>query len=153
MSLGEGNVYAHKPVLLEPVLSLLRPAVGGRGCYVDATVGEGGHMEALLAAEAGLEAVGVDQDEEILARAAGRLARFGSRVRLLRMGFGEFFRRYREFVDTKAGGILFDLGISMYHYECSGRGFSLRRDEPLDMRLDRSRGCTAAELLESLDEE
>jgi 16S rRNA (cytosine1402-N4)-methyltransferase len=116
-------------------------------------VGEGGHTEALLEAEEGLQAVGVDQDGEILQRAAQRLSRFGSRVRLFRMGFGEFFRRYRDFVDTTAVGILFDLGISTYHYESSGRGFSLQREEPLDMRLDPSRGRTAGELVESLAEE
>lgn len=146
-------MYAHKPVLLEPVLSFLRPAAGGQGCFVDATVGEGGHTEALLEAEGGLQAVGVDQDGEILRRAAQRLSRFGTRVRLLHMSFGEFFRRYRDFVDTTAVGILFDLGISTYHYESSGRGFSLQREEPLDMRLDPSRGRTAADLVESLSEE
>jgi 16S rRNA (cytosine1402-N4)-methyltransferase len=146
----EGNVYAHKPVLLEPVLSFLLPIrlpvpvpAGGREiCFVDATVGEGGHTE-----------VGVDRDGEILRRAEERLERFGRRVRLFHMGFSEFFRRYGELVDIRPGSILFDLGISMYHYESSGRGFSLQREEPLDMRLDPSRGPTAGELIETLEEE
>jgi len=146
-------VYTHKPVLLEPVLSFLRPAAGSHPCFIDATVGEGGHTEAVLEAEPGVRAVGVDRDEEILERAARRLERFGPRVHLVCMGYGEFFRRYEELVDEKAGGILFDLGISTYHFQASGRGFSLQREEPLDMRLDRSRGRTAGELIESLEEE
>jgi 16S rRNA (cytosine1402-N4)-methyltransferase len=153
MRFREGNVYTHKPVLLEPVLSFLVPVPVPGTCFVDATVGEGGHTEALLEADSGLRAVGVDRDEEILRRAGERLERFGGRVRLFCMGFSAFFRRYGELVDMRPGSILFDLGISMYHYESSERGFSLQREEPLDMRLDRSRGPTAGELIESLEEE
>lgn len=120
---------------------------------VDATVGEGGHTEAALEACPGLLAVGVDRDGEILQRAAERLRRFGDRVRLFCMGFDEFFRRYEEFVDVRPNGILFDLGISMFHYESSGRGFSFQREEPLDMRLERGGGPSAGELIETLEEE
>jgi 16S rRNA (cytosine1402-N4)-methyltransferase len=136
----------HEPVLREPVLELLAPA-GGAGLLVDGTLGEGGHAEAFLERFPGLRLVGVDKDREILERAEIRLARFGARVRLEHRGFAEFFERYDELAEGVPERILLDLGVSMFHFEASGRGFSFQRDEPLDMRLDPGAGQTAAELL------
>jgi 16S rRNA (cytosine1402-N4)-methyltransferase len=98
-----------------------------------------------------LRIAGVDADEEIQRRAKERLSPFGSRICFFKCWAEEFFEDYPAglpFPDT----ILFDLGISLYHYEGSGRGFSFSRDEYLDMRLDTSRGKTAAELIAGLSE-
>lgn len=139
----------HIPVLVSEVLSLLRPRAGGR--YLDATVGPGGHAEAILgAAGPGAVLVGLDRDAEALGHARARLARFGDRV-LLRHA------RYEELAevvgpDAQFDGILFDLGVSSLQFDEPARGFSLTREGPLDMRMDRSRGETAAELLQRLPE-
>lgn len=144
-------MYVHEPVLLEAVLELLAPR-GGEACLVDATLGEGGHAAAFLGRFPELTVVGVEKDGEILRRAEARLAPFGARVRLVHASFADFFDRWEEFSGRRPERILMDLGVSMFHFEESGRGFSFRRDEPLDMRLDASRGRTAAELLQSAEE-
>jgi 16S rRNA (cytosine1402-N4)-methyltransferase len=133
-------------VLLEAVLELLEPPAG-QSLLVDATLGEGGHAEAFLARFRGLTVYGVDKDEEILERARIRLRRFAGRVELFHRSFAEFFEQFGELATRRPDRILLDLGVSMFHFQASGRGFSFRLDEPLDMRLDRSRGLTAAELL------
>jgi 16S rRNA (cytosine1402-N4)-methyltransferase len=143
------NGYAHVPVLLEAVLELLAPPEG-ESCLVDATVGEGGHAEAFLSRFPLLRVVGVDKDGEILARAEARLASFGDRVRLVRSGFADFFER--ELGALRPQRILMDLGVSMFHFERSGRGFSFRAEEPLDMRLDSAAGGTVAELLQAVEQ-
>jgi 16S rRNA (cytosine1402-N4)-methyltransferase len=143
------NGYAHVPVLLEAVLELLAPPEG-ESCLVDATVGEGGHAEAFLSRFPRLRVVGVDKDGEILARAEARLACFGDRVRLVRSGFADFFER--ELGALRPQRILMDLGVSMFHFERSGRGFSFRAEEPLDMRLDSAAGGTVAELLQAVEQ-
>jgi 16S rRNA (cytosine1402-N4)-methyltransferase len=142
-------VYAHVPVLLQAVLELLAPPEG-EACLVDATLGEGGHAEAFLSRFPRLRVVGVDKDGEILKRAEARLAPFGARVRLVRSGYADFFER--EAGALKPERILMDLGVSMFHFESSGRGFSFRAEEPLDMRLDSGGGRTAAELLREAGE-
>jgi 16S rRNA (cytosine1402-N4)-methyltransferase len=142
-------VYAHVPVLREAVLELLAPPAG-EALLVDATLGEGGHAEAFLSRFPRLRLVGVDKDGEILKRAAARLAPFGARARLVRSGFAEFFER--ELAALRPERILMDLGVSMFHFEESGRGFSFRAEEPLDMRLDSDGGRTVAELLRDVEE-
>jgi len=142
---------AHLPVLVEEVSFLLRPRRGG--WVVDATVGLGGHAEALLERGAGTaRLLGIDADPEPLARARDRLGRFGARV-VLRQGN---FRRLRDLARsagvTEAETVLLDLGISSYQLEASGRGFSFQTEEPLDMRIDPSAGPTASELLERMSE-
>jgi 16S rRNA (cytosine1402-N4)-methyltransferase len=147
-------LYAHEPVLLEAVLELLAPSAGEAqttpqldACLVDATLGEGGHAAAFLERFPGLTLVGVEKDGEILKRAEERLAPYGSRVSLFHSGFADFFERWGELGRRAPERILMDLGVSMFHFEESGRGFSFRRDEPLDMRLDPRGGATAAQLL------
>ena len=143
-------MYVHVPVLLEAVLELLAPPEG-EACLVDATLGEGGHAEAFLSRFPRLRLVGVDKDAEILGKAAARLAPFGARVRLVRSGFADFFER--ELGPLRPERILMDLGVSMFHFEESGRGFSFRTEEPLDMRLDAGAGRTVAELLQATQEQ
>jgi 16S rRNA (cytosine1402-N4)-methyltransferase len=142
-------VYVHVPVLLEAVLELLAPPAG-EACLVDATLGEGGHTEAFLSRFPRLRVVGVDKDAEILRKAEARLASFAGRVRLVQSGFADFFER--GLGELRPERILMDLGVSMFHFEQSGRGFSFRSDEPLDMRLDSGEGRTAAELLQEAEE-
>jgi len=148
----EGIVYVHTPVLLEPVLRLLEPE-SEEPLLIDATLGEGGHAEAFLSRFPSLSLYGVEKDEEILRVARQRLARFGERVQLFQTCFGEFFAEYEGLGRRRPDRILFDLGISMFHFEKSGRGFSFARNEPLDMRIDGRGGRTAADILNESSQE
>ena len=137
-------MIGHAPVLRAEVLALLQPRPGGR--YLDATVGLGGHAEAILqASEPTGTLLGIDRDGEALILAAERLAPFGPRVRL-RQGRNEAMA---ELVSAEEGfdGILFDLGASSLHLDSAARGFSFGREGPLDMRMDQSGGDTAADLV------
>jgi 16S rRNA (cytosine1402-N4)-methyltransferase len=137
-------------VLLEEVLEALgaRGEVGYRA--LDCTVGAGGHAVGLLERSSpDGRLVGLDADPDALELARARLAPFGDRVRLLQRNFGELAELALEPMD----GVVFDLGLSSMQLESSGRGFSFRLDEPLDMRFDAdSDAPTAAELLNSLPE-
>ena len=121
---------------------------------IDGTVGMGGHAEALLASSApDVLLLGLDVDPEALARAGARLAPFGGRVRLAHESFRNLARAAAAHGITRARAILLDLGVSSYQLEESARGFSfLRAAEPLDMRLDPTRGETAATLVNRLPE-
>jgi 16S rRNA (cytosine1402-N4)-methyltransferase len=139
----------HEPVMVEEVVAHLRPAAGG--LYVDCTVGAGGHAQALL--EAGASSLlGLDRDPAALELAARRLAPWGDRVELVHADYRDvgavLDARGIEAVD----GALADLGVSSMQLEGEGRGFSFRRDEPLDMRMDRTQGPTAADLLRDVAE-
>jgi 16S rRNA (cytosine1402-N4)-methyltransferase len=130
---------------------VLRPR--GEGWVIDGTVGMGGHAEALLeTSPAGVRVLGLDLDPEALARARARLARFGDRVRLVQASFRDLGATARGHRVDRARGVLLDLGVSSYQLEESGRGFAFQHDEPLDMRLDPTRGATAADLLNRLPE-
>lgn len=142
-------MIGHAPVLRAEVLALLQPRPGGR--YLDATVGLGGHAEAILqATEPTGTLLGIDRDGEALALAAERLAPFGPRV-TLRQGRHE---AVAELVGAEEGfdGILFDLGASSLQLDSAARGFSFSREGPLDMRMDQSGGDTAADLVNRLSE-
>jgi 16S rRNA (cytosine1402-N4)-methyltransferase len=120
---------------------------------IDATVGMGGHAEALLAtAPAGVRLLALDADPDALASAAGRLARFGDRARLVHANFRELDVVARAQGVEQARGVLLDLGVSSAQLERSGRGFSFQIDEPLDMRLDPGIAQTAEALLNRLPE-
>ncbi|MBI4610405.1 MAG: 16S rRNA (cytosine(1402)-N(4))-methyltransferase RsmH [Candidatus Rokubacteria bacterium] len=140
----------HLPVLVEEVSFLLRPRYGG--WVVDATVGTGGHAMALLEQNDAARLLGIDRDAGALARARTRLARFGVRVVLRHGNFRDLGALARSAGVTEAETVLLDLGVSTYQLEASGRGFSFRTDEPLDMRMDPSEGSTAAQLLQRLSE-
>jgi 16S rRNA (cytosine1402-N4)-methyltransferase len=139
----------HIPVLVDEVLQLLTPERGG--IFVDCTVGLGGHARALLAAGAE-RLIGIDRDDAALAHARAALVEFADRVELVHADYRELPRVLDERSVAEVNGILADLGVSSMQLESEGRGFSFRRDEPLDMRMDRSRGETAAELLARVDE-
>lgn len=144
----------HTPVLLDECLSLLSPDVSSRKevLMCDSTTGEGGHTEAFLDRFERLRAVCVDADAFMLGRAKERLACFGGRVSFRHVWFDDFYREYPGDLD-RPDVILFDLGISTCHYEMAGRGFSFRKDEALDMRLDESAGESASDIVNGMREE
>ncbi len=136
----------HQPVLYEETLQVLAPRPGGR--YIDCTVNGGGHAAGLLERSApDGQLLGLDADPTVLAVARERLAGFGERVRLVHANFRDLAACARREGFEAVDGILFDLGLSSYALEASGRGFSFQRDETLDMRFDPTQGQTAAELL------
>jgi 16S rRNA (cytosine1402-N4)-methyltransferase len=138
-------------VLVDEVAFVLRPR--GEGWVIDATVGMGGHAEAILSTtEASVSLLGLDVDPDALARAAARLAPFGERVALARSSFRDLEQAATAHGIAQARSILLDLGLSSWQLEESGRGFSFQGDEPLDMRLDPSRVETAASLVNRLPE-
>lgn len=141
--------FIHEPVLLEEVLSALRPASGG--LYVDGTVGGGGHSEAILEAcspEGRL--VAFDRDDWALNAAASRLARFGDRMELHHEAFAGLAKRLAK---RRCDGVLLDLGVSSPQLDEAERGFSFQADGPLDMRMDRRQSVTAAQLVNELESE
>jgi 16S rRNA (cytosine1402-N4)-methyltransferase len=136
---------------VDEVAFLLRPRAGG--WVIDGTVGMGGHAEAMLAGSgADVRLLGLDADPEALRQAGERLARFGARARLVHASFAELATVAAEQGIADAQAVLLDLGVSSWQLEASGRGFSFQGDEPLDMRLDPTRGETAAALLNRLAE-
>ncbi len=138
-------------MLADEVAFLLRPR--GEGWVIDATVGMGGHAEAILSASAAsVSLLGLDVDPEALARAGARLASFGDRVRLVRSSFRDLAQAADAHGIDSTRSILLDLGVSSWQFEQSGRGFSFQGDEPLDMRLDPRAGETAAALVNRLPE-
>jgi 16S rRNA (cytosine1402-N4)-methyltransferase len=140
----------HEPVLVAETLALLDPSRGG--LFVDCTVGLGGHSRALL--EAGADRVlGLDRDPDALQLAAAALAPFADRLELVHADY----RDLEQILDARRidgiSGALADLGVSSLQLDSEGRGFSFQRDEPLDMRMDRSRGSTVADRLADVEEE
>jgi 16S rRNA (cytosine1402-N4)-methyltransferase len=145
----------HTPVLLAECLEWLSPLgepFEKDAFMIDSTLGEGGHSFNFLTKYPTLHILGVDADAQIQARARERLAPFGERMQFYNGWFNDFYRNYPE-GERKPDLILFDLGISVFHYEKSGRGFSFRHDEELDMRLDPSAGESAADLVNTMGEE
>ena len=141
---------AHEPVMVPQVLELLAPSRGG--LFVDCTVGLGGHSRALL--EAGASRVlGLDRDPAALAAAREALAAFADRIELIHADYRDLDRVLDERGIARVAGALADLGVSSMQLDAEGRGFSFRRDEPLDMRMDQSRGPTAAEMIRDAGEE
>jgi 16S rRNA (cytosine1402-N4)-methyltransferase len=136
---------------VDEVAFLLRPRAGG--WVIDGTVGMGGHAEAVLAGSgADVRLLGLDADPEALRQAGQRLARFGARARLVHASFADLATVAAAEGIADAQAMLLDLGVSSWQLEASGRGFSFQGDEPLDMRLDPTRGETAAALLNRLAE-
>ncbi len=124
---------AHVPVLVQEVIGYLAPL--REGLVVDCTLGAGGHAAALLEAVPGLRVVGIDRDPQARRLAAERLGRFGDRVRILDGEFAELGSLLRQAGIGKVQGILADLGVSSMQLETAERGFSFRREGPLDMRM------------------
>ena len=139
----------HVPVLLDEVVQLLMPERGG--IFVDCTLGLGGHSRTLLARGAD-HLVGIDRDPAALQLASGALAEFGDRVEIVHADYRELPALLDARGIAQVDGILADLGVSSLQLDAEGRGFSFRRDEPLDMRMDTTQGETAADLLARVDE-
>ncbi len=138
----------HVPVMLERVVELLAPALQDEGAVcVDATLGLGGHTEALLTRCPGARVIGLDRDTEALALARRRLAPFGDRFTGVHAVYDEVAEVLAREAEGTARGILFDLGVSSLQLDEADRGFAYRHDAPLDMRMDQTRGTTAAEVL------
>jgi 16S rRNA (cytosine1402-N4)-methyltransferase len=134
----------HIPVMTAEVLQFLRPEQGG--LFVDCTVGLGGHSRALLEAGAS-RIIGLDRDLDALARARDTLAPWGDRVELVHADYRAIDEVLESRKIARVDGALADLGVSSMQFDAPGRGFSFMRDEPLDMRMDRSSGETAADLV------
>jgi 16S rRNA (cytosine1402-N4)-methyltransferase len=139
----------HVPVLLDEVRTLLQPERGGT--FVDCTVGLAGHARMLLEGGA-TRLIGIDRDTDALALAREALGGFGDRVTLVHADYRELAAVLDACGVGEVAGVLADLGVSSMQLDADGRGFSFRRDEPLDMRMDRTRGETAAELIDRADE-
>ena len=136
--------HFHTSVLLKEVLELLAPRLGE--IFVDGTLGGGGHTEALI--EAGAHVIGLDQDAEALDFAKEkRLHRFGDRFHPVRANFDQLAAVLDDLQLPEVDGLLLDLGVSSWQLDTAERGFSFQREGPLDMRMNRGEGMTAADLV------
>ena len=144
----------HTPVLLNECLDYLSPigeSFEKNALMIDSTLGEGGHSFNFLSKFENLKIVGLDADKVIQAKARERLACFGQRMNFFNGWFNDFYANYPSEYE-KPDLILFDLGISVFHYEKSDRGFSFRYDEKLDMRLNAESEKSASDLVNELSE-
>ncbi|HEY0640388.1 MAG TPA: 16S rRNA (cytosine(1402)-N(4))-methyltransferase RsmH [Pseudonocardiaceae bacterium] len=138
----------HVPVMADRVLALLAPALAAPGAVVvDATLGLGGHSEALLAAHPDVTLVGLDRDPRALELTAARLAPHGDRVHLVHAVYDAMPEVLEKLGIAEVHGVLFDLGVSSMQLDEAGRGFAYAVDAPLDMRMDPTTGPTAADVL------
>ena len=130
-------------------VDLLTPAINKSETpvVIDATLGLGGHSEALLELNPNLVLIGIDRDLDAIVKAKNRLAKFENRVKLNHAIFDEITDVVNSFGFEQVDGILFDLGVSSMQLDQSDRGFSYSQDAPLDMRMDRSTGITASEIV------
>ena len=151
---GPAPAFAHRPVLVDLVVELFAPVPPG--VVVDATLGGGGHAEALLDAHPHLSVLGLDQDPDAIDAATARLARFGDRVTVRRTRFDDIARVVADVLPALgpagASGALFDLGVSSPQLDRPERGFSYRGAGPLDMRMDPARPVSAADLVNGAPE-
>jgi 16S rRNA (cytosine1402-N4)-methyltransferase len=144
---------SHVPVLLDRVVSLLAPALDHEGAVmVDATLGLGGHTEAVLTRCAPARVIGIDRDPEALRRAGQRLAPFGDRFTAVHAVYDEIPEVLQEQGLAEVDAVLFDLGVSSMQLDVTERGFAYREDAPLDMRMDGTTGQTAADVLNTYPE-
>lgn len=138
----------HTPVMLNEVIHYFDPKPGKR--FIDATLGYAGHTLELL--KAGAEVVGIDRDEDLLNIAIERITKEGfiNQFTPLNFAFSEALDKDKGMLEGKFDGVLFDLGVSSYQLDTPERGFSFRYDAPLDMRMDKKLGVTAADLINGL---
>jgi 16S rRNA (cytosine1402-N4)-methyltransferase len=139
----------HVPVMTAEVLQFLAPERGG--VMVDCTVGLGGHAQAMLEAGA-TRVIGIDRDQEAIARARVTLAPWADKVELVHSDYRAISSVLDGLRVVQIDGALADLGVSSMQFDETGRGFSFQRDEPLDMRMDRTSGATAAQLIARAEE-
>ncbi len=143
--------FSHLPVLLAEVISGLEAAQGG--VFVDATAGGAGHSRAILSASPSVRLIATDRDLTAVDTARERLAEFGERARVAHARFSEIAAVLDESGISEVDGILADLGVSSFQIDTAERGMSFRHQGPLDMRMDTSRGETALELIERLEQD
>lgn len=139
----------HIPVLLDEVISALKPRAGE--VYVDGTFGAGGYARAVLNA-ADCSIIGVDRDPDAIARSVKFKDEFGSRFRICKGRFGDMVSLLADIGVEAVDGVMFDIGVSSFQLDEAERGFSFREDGPLDMRMS-SEGETAADVVNTYEEE
>ncbi len=142
--------FLHYPVMHDEVLSLLTLPGDRDSVLIDCTTGEGGHSKLFLEKYPRVSVIGLDRDSEIQKKAVERLKEYTTRFQPVNTWFNDYLSS-RE--SESADAVLFDLGISIFHYEESERGFSFRKDEELDMRLDTSQSLTAGTVVNEYREE
>ncbi|HJV34782.1 16S rRNA (cytosine(1402)-N(4))-methyltransferase RsmH [Geomonas sp.] len=143
--------FHHISVMPDEVLAALKPQSGG--IYVDGTLGGAGHAGLILTASSPEGVlIGFDRDAEAIAAAGQRLSPFGSRARLFQRNFARIAETLAEIGVDAIDGFVLDLGVSSHQLDREERGFSFMQDAPLDMRMDRSGGATAADLVNTLSE-
>jgi 16S rRNA (cytosine1402-N4)-methyltransferase len=144
---------SHIPVMLDRTLTLLAPSLAREGAIlVDATLGLGGHAEMALDMHPGLTLVGLDRDTDALERAGTRLGRFADRVHLVHTVYSGIRAALDALDIGRVSAVLFDLGVSSMQLDEAERGFAYSQDAPLDMRMDRTTGITAATILAEYSE-
>ena len=145
----------HQPVMLERCITLLTPSINrsSNPIVVDAALGLGGHTEALLERFPNLRIVGLDRDKEAISLASARLAKFGARFNVVHAVYDQMPEVLKDLGIEGVDGILFDLGVSSLQLDQVDRGFSYSNTAPLDMRMDKSTGVTAQDVLENYSKE
>lgn len=145
-------MFEHKSVLLEETLDSLK--IRQDGVYVDGTLGGGGHAEAVLKRLREGRLIGIDQDEDAVRAATERLAPFGERTVIVRSNYEDMGQVLDSLGIGRADGIYLDLGVSSYQIDTPERGFTYRdKDAPLDMRMDQRNQRTAADLVNTCQED
>jgi 16S rRNA (cytosine1402-N4)-methyltransferase len=139
------TAFDHDPVLRDEITAAF--AEVPPGTIVDATLGAGGHSEALLASRGDIDILGIDQDADALAAATQRLAPFGDRVRTSHRRFDQFSEALDDHDIERISGALFDLGVSSPQLDRAERGFSYRHEGPLDMRMDTDQTWSASDVV------
>jgi 16S rRNA (cytosine1402-N4)-methyltransferase len=142
--------FEHRPVMLAEVVAVFEPVP--EGPVVDATVGGGGHAEALLERLPQISLIGLDRDPDAIAAAQRRLERFGARARLVHARFDRLGEVTARLGVGPLSGVLFDLGVSSHQFDRPERGFSYRNPAPLDMRMDPGEPLSAADVVNTYDE-
>lgn len=147
---GGATGFVHLPVMVAEIVEIFSTVPAG--VVLDATVGGGGHAEAILDAHPYLRVVGIDQDPAALAAAENRLARFGDRAQVVRTRFDQLSAVVADLGIAAVSGALFDLGVSSPQLDQAERGFSYRADAPLDMRMDPDGPRSAADVVNTSTE-
>lgn len=150
MTMENTVTFKHNPVLLEEVLEGLN--IKPDGIYVDGTLGGAGHSYEICSRLKGGRLIGIDQDEDAIKAASERLKEFGDIVSIVKCNYENMDPVLKELGIKEVDGILLDLGVSSYQLDTPERGFSYRNDAPLDMRMDRERDLTAADVVNTYSE-
>lgn len=143
--------FDHTSVLAKEIIDNLAPR--DHGVYVDGTLGGAGHASLVLAANPTVTLIGIDRDPSALAAAGARLAEFGDRARLVHGQYADIASILSDLNIRQVNGIVLDLGVSSPQLDHADRGFSFTKEGPLDMRMDPTRGKTALELIQDLDQD